>query len=87
MSAGLAPVLRVARRCMASSSSCPSAAMSATTSIERSRRERPGPLQTLPQAPSAMKRWKSASSAVVRAVARSTWASPGTARRTFMPRS
>ena len=58
---------------------------SAITSIERVRLSSPGRDQTEPQAPSVMKRWKSASNSVVRACAPSTCASPSTLRRTRHP--
>src|SRR3954447_14442716 len=59
--------------------------MSAITSIERVRRSSPGRDHTEPQAPSVMKRWKSASNSVVRACAPSTCESPSTLRRTRIP--
>ena len=83
----MAPVLAVARVCIASSSKLPSAASSARVTIERSRRLSSGRAQTEPQAPSVMKAWKSASRAVFAASARSTWASPSTRRRTAIPAS
>jgi hypothetical protein len=70
---------------MATSSSWPSAASSAIVISERSRFESCGRDQTEPQAPSVMKVWNGSSKSVIAAVARSTWESPSTARRVFMP--
>ena len=50
----VAPVLRVARTCMATSSSWPSAASNAIVTMERSRRLSVGRDQTCPQAASVI---------------------------------
>src|SRR6478736_10226057 len=56
-----------------------------STATDRDRRSRPGLDQTSPHATRVMKSWKSAVSSVVFAIARSTWASDRTVRRTAMP--
>jgi hypothetical protein len=53
--------------------------------MERSRGVKSGLAHTEPQADSVMKVWKSSSKAVMARLARSTWASPSTARRTAIP--
>ena len=63
---------------MASSSWWPRATSAVSTAIDRLRRSRPGRVQTEPQAYRSMRSWKSRSSSVVRAAARSTCASPST---------
>ena len=55
--------------------------------IDRSRLVQSGRDQTCPQAASVISAWNGASKAVFAASARSTWASPSTPRRVFMPRA
>src|SRR5512138_526540 len=85
MSSALAPVLAVARTCIASSSWWPRAASSARVIRLRSRLVRPGRDQTEPQAPSVMKSRKSALKALRFASERATWAAPSTALRVSRP--
>ena len=65
MSSRVAPVLAVARTCIATSSSWPSAASSASVTIERSRFVQPGRDQTVPQAASVISCWNGRSKSVV----------------------
>ena len=85
MSSREAPVLLVARTCIATSSSWPSAASSASVTIERSRFDQSGRDQTLPQALSVISCWNGRSNSVVADSARSTCWSPSTARLTARP--
>ncbi len=85
ISSSVRPLVRAARTCMASSSWCPRAIRAVRVIIERLRRSRPGRVQMPPQAYSVMNSWNSRVRSVALAVARSTWASPSTSRRTAMP--
>src|SRR5688572_11791092 len=85
MSSIVTSVFRLARTCIANSCSFPSAASIARVSRCRVRRSIPCRAQTMPQAVSVMKRWKSMSKLVLSASAWSTWASPRTSRRIFIP--
>src|SRR4051812_32736855 len=70
---------------MANSSSARSVSRIASVTALRMRRSMPGRVQTSPHAPRVMKSWNSAVKSVVPSIARSTWASPSTSRRTVMP--
>ena len=85
ISSSVSPLVRAARRCIASSSWWPRATSAVSVISERLRRSRPGRVQISPQAYRVIRSWKSAVNAVVPAAARSTCASPSTSRRTAMP--
>src|SRR5262249_51310524 len=72
---------------MGISFSARSAVSTASVMADRVRRSRPGRLHTDPHADCTMNSWKASVNGVVAAVARSTWSSPRTSRRTRMPSS
>src|ERR1700751_3023112 len=70
---------------MCSSSSCCSAARTVRVTMDRSGRLSPGRDQISPQAYRVIQSWNGAVNSLVPATARSTCASPRTARRTAIP--
>ena len=85
ISAGVTPLLIAPRTCIAISFSARIAVSAVSVTMLRVWRSRPPRDHTSPHAARVMKSWNGAVSSVAFAIARSTWASPSTARRTPVP--